>query len=250
VKSEKVTYGLAFSPDGTHLAASSGAYSTIWDLGTQRSEPILRSLDVMLNLAYSPDGRLVATAHASGSVTLWDAASGQTQMSLPVSAPESLSASTANTLNLQSLARDISVGLAFTPDGGRVAAGGLDGVVRVWDTGTGEAVLVFSAHSKPIQSLAFSPDGQLLATASLDGTARLWDPATGTETLTLQGQNSLLSSVAFSPSGTHLAVAGDRAIHIYPMLAIDDLVALARSRVTRGLTAEECQHYLHRSACP
>jgi WD40 repeat protein len=97
--------------------------------------------------------------------------------------------------------------------------------------------------------VAFSPDGKTIATASLDNTAKLWDALTGKELLTLHAPDGL-TSVAFSPAGSQIAVASrDGTARIY-LLKIEDLVALAKQRVTRSLTTEECQQYLHVEQCP
>jgi len=58
-----------------------------------------------------------------------------------------------------------------------------------------------------------------------------------------------LTGVAFSPDGRHLATGGDFAVHIY-LVHLDELISLARSRVTRSLTRDECQRYLHVEQCP
>jgi WD40 repeat protein len=95
----------------------------------------------------------------------------------------------------------------------------------------------------------FSPDGRRVATASRDGTAKVWEASTGAELLTLYGDGAGVGSVAFSPDGTRLAVGGDNAARIYT-LRIEDLVVLARSRLTRWWTPEECQRFLHQPDCP
>ena len=95
-----------------------------------------------------------------------------------------------------------------------------------------------------------SPDGALVATGSIDGTAKLWDPATGREVLTLFGHDLVVNAVGFSPDGRFLAtVSGDGTVALH-LLPIDELRDLARERVTRPLTDEECRQYLHVGKCP
>jgi WD domain, G-beta repeat len=71
--------------------------------------------------------------------------------------------------------RKASVGLAFSPDGKRLATRGIEGIAEIWDTGTCRRVQIFKGHSGSILAIAFSPDGTRLATGGVDGTLRLWD---------------------------------------------------------------------------
>lgn len=74
---------------------------------------------------------------------------------------------------------------------------------------------------------------------------KLWDAATGLELLTFFGDGSPLASIAFSPDGTRFVASGDSGLRVY-FMDMDDLIAFARTRVTRSLTTVECQEYLHR----
>jgi WD40 repeat protein/tRNA A-37 threonylcarbamoyl transferase component Bud32 len=98
-------------------------------------------------------------------------------------------------------------GVAFSPDGLRLASVGADGTVRVWDRQTGEAVLTLRGHEGAVLAVAFSPDGLRLASGGADHTARLWDRE-GHEVVTLRGHTVGVGSVAFSPDGTRLATGG------------------------------------------
>ncbi|HTP03318.1 MAG TPA: hypothetical protein VMJ64_18215, partial [Anaerolineales bacterium] len=86
--------------------------------------------------------------------------------------------------------------------------------------------------------------------ASEDNTTKIWNAETGQEVLTLIGHSGGVLGVAFNPDGIRLATAGgDGAVRLY-LLRIEDLITLARSRLTRSLTSAECQQYLHVEACP
>ena len=115
---------------------------------------------------------------------------------------------------------------------------------------TGQVVQELTGHTSTVSSLAYSPDDRYIATASIDGTTKLWDAETGKELLTLSGHAGLTTGVSFSPDGKRLATSGqDGTIRIY-LLDIDDLIELAKSRLTRSLTTEECRQYLHMERCP
>ena len=95
--------------------------------------------------------------------------------------------------------------IAFSPDGGMIAAGTNDNTVQIWEVRTSKLVRALEGHTAGVTSVAFSLDGHTLASGSADSTVRLWDADTGEFLRTLKGHSGGVTSVAFSPDGLTLA---------------------------------------------
>ena len=96
-------------------------------------------------------------------------------------------------------------GLAYSPDGRRLASSGADYAVTLWEVDTGKVIRVLRGHRDVVLAVAFSPDGSLIATGSKDTTIRIWDASTGTLRYAMTGTNSWVRALAFNPDGTRLA---------------------------------------------
>ena len=138
------------------------------------------------SVAFSPDGRTLASGSADQTIKLWDVASGQLLRTLQGHSNEIPS-------------------VAFSPDGLTLASGSHDKTIKLWDTANGKLLRTLQGHSDWVESVAFSPDGRTLASGSNDHTIKLWDVASGKLLRTMQGHSNDVRSVAFSPDGRTLA---------------------------------------------
>ncbi len=192
---------LAFSPNGTQLAVSGYHEVTIWDAVTGA---LVRRIGGMperiTSLAWHPARNVIAVAGGVpsqwGGVALVNAGAGF-QMRYLCDLPES------------------ALCVAFSPDGARLAAGGGDRAVRIFDTTSGKQTRLLKQHADWVQSVAFSPDGRLLVTASRDRTARVFDAKTGELDATYSEHETPLLSAVFSGSNTLVSLARGRSLNVW-----------------------------------
>lgn len=225
--------GVAFSADGKQLVSGSGdgtvrLWSTrtrrqIWSADTpqkqmldeERKLPLpgvfrtnkptrpLRSpfeilgLQWVLAVAYSPDGKTLASSGSSdGTIQLWNVANGTHLRTLK-----------GHTEMVRTL--------AFLPDDKTLVSGSDDDTLRMWDTNTGRMLRKLSGHSNDVKSVTFSRDGKMLASGSKDASVRLWDAETGRFLPTLRGHFWEIEAVAFSPDSKTVLSADDSNILLW-----------------------------------
>jgi WD40 repeat protein len=184
---------LSFSPDGNSLAVASDLDGSVvlWDLATDRSHLELRHPSPVVSIAFSPEGRWLATGANSRAIFLWDLKTGSRRI-------------------LLEQAIGPTPALAFSPDGKLLASSSFsDHFARLWNVETGRAFRILAGHSQPVNSIAFSPDGTLVVTACNDGMLRLWTVATGQRLVTFDSEVTCLRTVAFSPDGQTVVLATD-----------------------------------------
>ncbi|TDC59364.1 WD40 repeat domain-containing protein [Micromonospora sp. KC207] len=195
--------------------------------------------DTVRSIAWSPDGRLIATGSRDRSARVWDPDSGRTiaeftghdaMVEAIAWAPDShrvASGARDRTVKLWRVgadelpptlygAGDMIRGVAWSPDGGYVAAGAQDHRIHVWRTDTGEQIATLRGHTGDVYGLSWSPEGALLASASHDRTAIVWDLTSGQQQTVLRGHTDFIEGLAWCPEGQRLATAsGDQTIRIW-----------------------------------
>jgi WD40 repeat protein len=278
------TLQVALSPDGARLAtASFDGTARIWETHLDPSYRPLAALSSrvpLTGIAFYPDGERVVMSDCQGTVTGWNWVTSEVIFEVATVhepemcefydavAPVMVSANgnmlaalghdhrvrllNAHTGELLRLLEDESggdiYGIALSADGRYLATGSSDSIIVVWALDQARPVQILTGHGRPFTSLAFSPDGELLASGG--SLTTLWDWRRGLEKFTLARPEGGVVAVAFSPDGRHLSIGGaGSTIQVY-LTQLEDLVGLARFRLTRNLTEVECQRYLRLERCP
>jgi WD40 repeat protein len=157
--------------------------------------------DAVFCLAYSPDGKTLASGSRDPTIRLWNIASREARL-------------------LPAIHTDRVAGLSFSPDGQTLASASYDRTICLWDVKTGQprwrvAVSGAKGSKNWLTCVRFSPDGTTLAAGADDGIVRLWGAATGQQLHSLQASGLGVFGVSFSPDGRTLACASnDNAIHL------------------------------------
>jgi WD40 repeat protein len=242
------TNNLAFSPDGRLLASANASGSAyVWN-GHDGSAVFKKAgpdSNGFFVVSFSPDSKAIAVAGFSGTTFIWDTQTGDLMTRLEGH-------------------RGLVYQIAYSADGRRIATAADDYTARVWNAQTGEEQLRLTHTSQTIRTVAFRPDGNQIATGGTDNVVRLWNAKTGAQegvlredrfrasfnanisigtdpsTITASSDQPLywIFWVAYSPSGDRVVSAGGDEVDV----SIADprqLLALARSELTRGLTCEE-----------
>ncbi len=235
---------VAFSPTGRRLAVS-GLYKhvKIWDLSDIKTCRELGMIEVPITgknivvdvLAFSPDGTRLAASGSGvlerdiGPVFIWE-----------------VSDRIEETRPARICGGDMrqTTSLAFSPDGRTLASCGSEGLAKLWDVTSGRQIGQLAGHNAFVMKINYSPDGKYLGTASFDRTARIWDATDGKELLSYRLPDVALGAF-FTPDGQRVIVVPETGgYHLNAFLEIDELVEVARQRVTRDWNPEERRRYL------
>ncbi len=154
------------------------------------------------SIAWSPDGKRIASASGDGTVQVWDANTG------------------GHVLTYRGHSQDV-LAVAWSPNGRYLASGGLDATVQVWDATSGQHIYTYRGHSDVIFAVAWSPDSTRVASASIDGTVQVWKVSSGqrlvsfNSTPSAKGVPAPWNTVAWSPDGRRIAAGGNGDVQVF-----------------------------------
>ena len=233
---------LSFSNDGTYLAISNpfGNTTSILKIDTWEEVQSLTpehdkvetfTIDGAATSMFSPDSKRVIAWAKDKKWRIWDVETWRVSCTLPVQPP------------IQAL--------AFDPTSRYVVMGDEAGIARVWDVGTCSRIAELRGHTGTVTSVAFSHDGAFVVTTSYDLTAKVWETVTGQHVFDLRGHRGVVKSAEFGPETDSIITSSpnDDTALIFKCdacLSVDQLLILARQKVTRELTSDEKELYLNR----
>lgn len=190
---------VAFSPGGDLLATAGGGEAVVWSLRGDRAPAVLPLTSPARDLAWAPDGGLIAVAEASGPVRAFSAAG------VPVAGWGGHERGAA--------------AVAWGPEG-RLASAGEDGVVRIWEAGRAEPLRATKQEMRVYTAIAWSADGATVATTEAffgPGPVRLWDAATLAPLRELPAGELGCADVGFGPPGRLVAACLDSVAHVWSL---------------------------------
>jgi WD40 repeat protein len=207
---------LAWSPQ-QQLLVSAGLdqLAVVWNTQTFRPQTLFRQHTAgILSASWAADGQTVGTCSQGGVIRVWNGPGGQQVHGFFFDGAVTMNA------------------LAFEPGGSRLAVGGADGVLRLWQSGLTCQLMGnnnaqgqcmdkprhLTAHTQAIRAVAWSPDGRLLASAGEDGVLLIWFPAQSATPLLKIQHNAPVLSISWSPDGRKIAAASGNTVTLWSLV--------------------------------
>lgn len=220
---------MAVSKDGKTLVTGSDDQTVlVWDVAAGKVTQTLKGhTGGIIAVAISPDGKKAASASADKTVKIWDVASGKDTATIKVEVekkeepkkeepkkvdpkkeePKKVDPKKKEEPKKAAAEQARIVSVAFSADGTKLAAGNLEGSVKIYDAADGKEIASIDTNDGT-WALAFSPDGSKLATGGWDQTIHVWDIAAKKEAQTIKAHMGAVTALDFSPDGALIASGG------------------------------------------
>lgn len=185
LKHQAAVICVGWSPDGATLVTGDGFPNAVchWNVATRQRLQILKGHGgFVIDLAWSPNGRILASCSEDGMIWLWKVANRRVLRKLRGHS-------------------DRVEGFAWSSDGKRLCSSSWDCTVRLWNAETGKEIRTYIGHNAPVNCVTWSPNDQYIAAGSSNQTIRIWDAETGQKQFVLVGHTDEVISVSFFDSG-------------------------------------------------